>query len=267
VSEFTIRASSFGSLFDCPHRWEGVHVMGMRMPSSPRAAIGQGVHAGTAAFDRARIDGKPMRIVDAGEVALEAMQSQPDVDWNLDPDLRVSSAESLVLAVTTRYCSQISPNYEFVEVETTTKPLTIDCGGDILITLTGTLDRARVRAGSAGVGISDVKTGLRAVSQGVAVTGPHRAQIGTYELLLTHTTGQPITLPGEVIGLSTSGNGETAVGEVHGARDLLVGTEDYPGLIEHAATMFRSGLFYPNPKSSLCSPRYCARWATCRYHE
>lgn len=267
MSEFTIRASSFGSLFDCAHRWEGVHLMGMRMPSSPRAAIGQGVHAGTAAFDKARIDGAPIRPVEAAELALEAMHAQPDVDWRIDPDLRQSTAEVEVLNVTTRYCTQVSPNYTFVAVETTTKPLAIDCGDGLVIVLTGTLDRARVRADGPGVGISDVKTGLRAVSQGRAVTGPHRAQVGTYELLYTHTTGEAITLPGEIIGLSTSGSGETATGEVHGARELLVGTDEYPGLIEYAAATFRSGLFLPNPSSRLCSPRYCARWAKCRYHE
>ncbi len=32
---YTVRASSWGALFDCGFRWEGVHLLKMRSPSSP----------------------------------------------------------------------------------------------------------------------------------------------------------------------------------------------------------------------------------------
>lgn len=46
-----IRASSWSSLFDCAMRWEASNLLGLRMPSNPRAMLGTAVHAGTAAFD------------------------------------------------------------------------------------------------------------------------------------------------------------------------------------------------------------------------
>jgi hypothetical protein len=48
----------------------------------------------------------------------------------------------------------------------------------------------------------------------------------------------------------------------------LIGDEEHPGLIEIAARMLKSGVFPPNPKSMLCSKKYCpAHAAHCRYHE
>jgi hypothetical protein len=52
----TIRASSFGSLFDCPARWIAIHLEGKRTPSSANSALGTGVHAGTAVYDESRVD-------------------------------------------------------------------------------------------------------------------------------------------------------------------------------------------------------------------
>ncbi|EQB2522406.1 PD-(D/E)XK nuclease family protein, partial [Pseudomonas aeruginosa] len=98
-------------------------------------------------------------------------------------------------------------------------------------------------------------------------TKGHKAQIGTYELLYEHTTGDAITAPAEIIGLKTKGKPEAAVGEIVGARQMMAGSESHRGLIDYAADMFRSGLFPPNPQSPLCSPKYCPRWRTCPYHE
>ena len=87
------------------------------------------------------------------------------------------------------------------------------------------------------------------------------------DLLYEHTTGIATTEPAEIIGLKTKGNPETGTALVHGARELMVGTDAYPGLIQFAADMFRTGLFPPNPSSHLCSARYCARWNRCPYHD
>ena len=36
----TVRASSWGSLFNCAYAWEGVHLLGIKSPSSPCALLG-----------------------------------------------------------------------------------------------------------------------------------------------------------------------------------------------------------------------------------
>ncbi|THG87072.1 PD-(D/E)XK nuclease family protein [Pseudomonas sp. A-1] len=265
TSTTTVRASSWGSLFDCGYRWEGVHLLGMKSPSSPRALLGTAIHASTAAFDAARIAGQELSAFDAAEHLVETLRHPEfDVDWR-GSDLTPSEAEATGLTLHTRYCLDISPRYQFVAVELETKPLEINCGGGVVVRLTGTLDRARIKRDCDGIGIADVKTGGAAVSQGVAKTKGHKPQLGTYELLYEHTTGEPCTAPAEIIGLKTKGRPETGTGEIIGARELMVGTEDYPGLIQFAADMFRTGLFPPNPQSPLCSARYCVRWKTCPY--
>ncbi|MBD9415897.1 PD-(D/E)XK nuclease family protein [Pseudomonas sp. PDM16] len=264
----TVRASSWGSLFDCAFKWEGVHLLKIKSPSSPRALLGTAIHAGTAVFDAARIAGQDVSPDDAADVLVQTLR-QPDfdVDWR-GSDISLREAEATGLALHIRYCTEISPRYEFVAVELETVPLEIQCGGGQIVRLTGTLDRARIRRYGEGVGIADVKTGTAAVTaDGVAKTKGHKPQIGTYELLYEHTTGQRCTAPAEIIGLKTKGKAEAATGEIIGARELMVGNENHPGLIAFAADMFRTGLFPPNPQSNLCSPRYCPRWATCPYHD
>ncbi|AZD50540.1 RecB family exonuclease [Pseudomonas chlororaphis] len=262
-----VRASSWGSLFNCAYAWEYTHILGHRSPSSPRAQLGTAIHASTAAFDAARVNGSHLSAFETAELLLHTLRNPDhDVDWR-GSDITLAQAEATGLQLHTRYCNEISPRYEFQAVELTTKPLDIDCGGGIIIQLTGQLDRARVCKIGHGAGIADVKTGGAAVSKGEAKTKGHAPQIGTYEILYEHTTGEPITAPAHIIGLKTKGKPETGIGEIVGAKQMMVGTEEFPGLIQIGAEMLRSGLFPPNPQSFTCSARYCPRWSSCPYHE
>lgn len=267
MSIVTVRASSWGKLFDCAYAWEGVHLLKIRSPSSPRALLGTAIHAGTAAFDSARVLGEPISAYDASELVVDTLRRpREEVNWR-GSDITIDQAESVALKLHTKYCNHWSPRFDFKAVELTTKPLVIDAGGGQFIELTGTLDRARFAAVGNGAGIKDVKTGARAVSDGKAKTRGHTAQIGTYELLYEHTTGEPITEDAEIIGMQTTGKLEIATGTIINAKQIMLGTDEYKGLIEIGAAMFRTGLFPPNPQSFLCSAKYCPRWKTCPYHE
>ncbi|WP_434627559.1 PD-(D/E)XK nuclease family protein [Chromobacterium sp. CV08] len=264
---FRVRASSWASLFDCAHRWEGTHILGMHMPSSPRAQLGTAIHAATAAFDQAALAGQTLRPVDVSPVLVDELRNpERDVDWHAD-ELTRRDAERIGLQLVTRYCLEIAPRYQYVAVELEVRPWQIDCGGGTVIEIRGTLDRSRARQDAAGVGICDLKSGVNAVIDGRAKTKGHAPQIGTYELLYEATTGTPVTEPADIIGLKTSGVPAVAVGQIHNAREQLIGTDDEPGLMDYAADMFRSGLFPPNPTSHLCNPRYCARWRVCKFKD
>jgi len=136
---------------------------------------------------------------------------------------------------------------------------------DLGLTLTGTADRIRVVGDE--FGLSDLKSGGRAVgADGSAVTSGHGVQLAVYELLAEHTFGKAITLPAQIIGLQTSkGSPKVGVGEIPNVRAMLIGTEDSPGLLQHASQIIRSGSFYGNPKSMLCSAKFCPRYPTCKY--
>lgn len=266
VSTYTVRASSWGSLFDCAYRWEGEHLLKMRKPAGLRALLGTSVHAGTAAFDQARIDGADVSVDDAAGVLINTLHHpEYEVDYKQD-DINMCDAERIGLALHVRYCTELAPQFHFIEVETKLDPMEIDCGGGIRIRLTGSMDRARVASYGTGVVIPDVKTGSRVVSQGKAQMKGRSAQTGTYQLMYEQTRGIR-TEGAQIIALSTGGRNEVAVSPVFDARRVMVGTDDAPGLIQHAAEMFRTGLFPPNPQSPICSPKYCSRWATCIYHE
>lgn len=263
----TVRASSWAGLFDCAYRWEGIHLLGLRNVVGLRAALGTAIHAGTAVFDQARISGDSVTADDAAGVMIDKLR---DPENEYDPsrdDLSVGEAEKTGVTLLTKYCFEVSPRYNFVAVEMETKPLDIDCGNGVTVRLTGTMDRARIRKGYHGVGIADLKSGSAAVQKGVAVTKGHGPQVGTYELLYEHTTGELITDTAEIIGLKTKGTAEIATGIVKNAKRAMVGTEDQPGLIEFAAEMFKTGRFFPNPKSMLCSETHCPRWGKCHFHD
>ncbi|TCG08357.1 hypothetical protein BZM27_12540 [Paraburkholderia steynii] len=268
MSKIKVRASSWGGLFDCAMRWEGQHLLGMRMPVGIRAVLGTALHASTATYDRAYIDHEPMRIDDAASVLAARIHTpEYETDYRHD-DITPQQAESIGLRLHHMYCEQITPTMHYVDVETTLKPFDIDCGGGLTVTLTGTMDRARVSAPPhvAHPIIPDLKSGRAVISKGDAKIKGRSAQLGTYELLYSHTRGVE-TGGSQVIALSATSKPAVAVSPVFDARRVMVGTEHEKGLIEHAAEMFRSGLFPPNPSSIMCSPRYCPRWGTCPFHE
>jgi len=263
----TVRASSWGSLFDCAHRWEGEHLLGIRKPAGLRAQLGTAIHASTAIFDNGRLPGSSSVSADdaAGAFVDTLHHPEREVDYSKDA-LTLSDAEKIGLQLHTRYCLDLSPRFTFKSVEQTLTPLEIDCGGGQVVRLTGTMDRARVAATSAGIVIPDVKTGSRVIEHGVAKTKGRSAQIGTYQLMYEHTE-DVVTVGGQVLALQTTSKPQVQASEVFDAKRVMVGTPDQPGLLEHAAAMFRTGLFPPNPQSMLCSEKYCARWDTCHFHE
>lgn len=263
----TVRASSWAGLFDCAYRWSAIHIDGLRNVVGLRAALGTAIHAGTAAFDQARLTGDTVTADDAAGVLIDKLR---DPENEFDPardDLSMPEAEKVGVTLLSKYCFEVSPHYNFVAVEMETKPLDIECGSGVIVRLTGTMDRARIRKAAHGVGIADLKSGSSAVQKGEANTKGHGPQIGTYELLYEHTTGEPITDVAEIIGLKTKGKAEIGFGTIANARRAMVGTEDQPGLIEFAAEMFKTGRFFPNPKSLLCSEKYCPRYGKCHFHD
>lgn len=261
TSIVAIRASSLAELFDCPARWEAKNLLGMRMPSSGAATLGTAVHAGTAVFDQSVIDGSGISIDEAASAVVDAIyKPEQDVAW--DEDMQPKTAEKIALALHTKYCSEIAPKQNYVGVEITCERLEIT---DLGIALTGTTDRIRKTA--EGLGVSDLKTGGRAVgSDGRAVTSGHGPQLGVYELLAERSIGQPITAPAEIIGMQTAKTTQkVGTGQIKNAKAALLGDSESPGLLEHAAGIIHAGRFYGNPKSYLCSAKYCPRFSTCKF--
>lgn len=255
-----IRASSLAELFDCPARWEAKNLLGMRGPTSGKALLGTAIHASTAAFDQSTIDGTMISIDDAAGALVDTIHNpDEEVDWDGD---RPSDAEKIGLVLHAKYCTTVSPVQTYAGVEVTCEALEIT---DLGIVLTGTTDRIRKLGDE--YGIADLKSGGRAVgSDGRAVTAGHGAQLAVYELLAEQSTGKAMTLPAQIIGLQTAKTSpKVGTGEIPNARQALIGTEEDPGLIHHAAGLIKAGRFYGNPKSMLCSAKFCPRYSVCKF--
>jgi hypothetical protein len=260
-----IRASSIGELFDCAARWEAKHIRGLRTPSSGNAQLGTAVHASTALYDKSRLEGSGLKPDDCEAALVDAIyQPKEPVEW--DDDLAAKDAEKIGRALHSKYCATIAPTREYAAVEVKCDALEIT---DLAIALFGTTDRIR-RIGE-GFGIADLKTGKTAVrADGHVETAGHAMQMGVYELLAEKASGLPITEPAEIIGMQT-GKTEKAQrigsGKIVGARDILLGDEDGPGALEMAAKMVHAGTFPGNPRSMMCSPRYCPIYHNCRWRK
>lgn len=260
----TIRASALSDFLDCPARAEAKHLLGKRTPQASNALLGKAIHASTAVFDTSTIKGEGITIDEAAGAAVDAIR-KPDEEVAFDEEDNISQMEHIAVALHRRYCTEIAPLQEYVAVEVTCDRLEIT---DIGLALTGTTDR--IRKTSVGNGIGDLKSGKTAVKADNTVeTKGHRFQLGVYELLAETATGIPIDAPAQIIGLQT---GKTERGQrvavsppVKGARDVLIGDEESPGVLQMVARMIHSGSFPGNPRSMMCSPKYCPIFDTCKY--
>jgi hypothetical protein len=239
------------------------------MPTSYKARLGTAVHAGTAAFDQARLDGTPITADAAAGALVDALYKTVDdegrddqVDWEGE---NPKQFEQIGLALHTTYCNGIALQQDYVAVELRCENLHF---ADLGLTLTGTTDRV-YRAADGQLGITDIKTGATAVgSDGAVKTTGHAAQLGVYSLLAEFGVGHPVTAPAQIVGMQTGKTPKAqrvAVGQIDDVRTVLVGDEDDPGLLEHASRIIRSGSFYGNPRSMLCSEKFCPAFQSCKF--
>lgn len=268
----TVRASSMAELFDCAYRWEGKHILGMRSPASRRMVLGTAVHAGTAMFDAARMNGNPIKANEAAGAVVDKLNNPGEDVREDDEDMSAKDAETIGLTLHAKYCADISPRYTFRAVELDLGGLDIDVPDqNVTVRITGHLDRSRVSKVRQGtmLRISDIKTGARAAHKdGTAEVKGKGLQLGIYQILTEQSLGEAVDPVGEIIGLGTSKSAPTGVSEIAGPKSQILGRGDgTPGLIEMAANMLRTGMFPPNPTSILCGQKYCPRWNHCSFHE
>lgn len=268
-ADHTVRASGLWEYMDCAYRaWEKRR---RNVPTTVPAVIGTAVHASTGTFDQGILDESYLSVDDTVGVAVD-MLSHPteDVDWSR-AEMSHAEAERRAIWCHTRYCQEIAPTRNYIAVEETLDPLTVRTRRGVVIELTGHLDRRRVvydEGGQEWQGISDIKTGARAVnSDGTAKLGRHGPQLGVYQMLAEHSLGRCMELPPEIIGLQTGGESKVGVAPVPNAMRALIGSEMQPGFLDYVGEYFKTGLFPPNPGSVLCSPKYCPCWADCPYHD
>jgi hypothetical protein len=230
------------------------------------------LHASTAVFDQGRIDKSGITIDESAGAAVDAIR-KPIEDVVFEDDMPPDLCENIAIALHGKYCHEISPGIEYAGVEIFCERLEIT---DIGIALTGTTDRIRsVIEGEPGheikrFGISDVKSGKTAVkADGSVKTHGHTFQLGVYELLADKASGVPITEPANIIGLQVAktdrGQRVAVSHDIEGARDILVGDGESPGVLETVAHMIHSGNFPGNPRSMLCHERYCPIFGSCKF--
>jgi hypothetical protein len=262
VSEsIKVRASSVSAWLDCPHRASAIYLEGMKVPTSLQAALGKAIHKGTAVFDTERLDGSSGSVRAATDAAAQSLD-KPDEEISYEADDKPAQATDVAVSLTQKYCTEFAPGIEYAAVELNVDALEIV---DLGITLTGTTDR--VRKSFDQLGIVDLKSGKTAVNaQGVAKTAGHAVQLGVYELIAEVGMGMKMDAPAAIIGLQTNltpDKQRIALGEVWRPSETLTGDETHPGILPTLAKFVKGEITYGNPKSYLCSGKFCPRYQTC----
>ena len=252
-----IRSSSIASIIDCPLRGLSIALGLVKpLPSTAPAAIGSACHASTAAFDHAVAAGHNPKPNDTADIVVDMIRNpEEEVDWGM---VSIPEAERRALGVHTRYCTDVAPKIDYIDIELKCTPMLVEVE-DIQIELTGTLDRACVNKDNE-FGIADLKTGARACSQSA---GKHKGQLAVYEILFENTTGEECLADPAIIQLQTSSEYMVDVKTVENARAALVGDGIQIGFLQHIARMLKSGDFIGNPSSWLCSEKYCPLHKSC----
>lgn len=262
---YWMRASSLSELFDCPARWAAKMIDGKTMPRSVASHLGTSIHASTATFDKSHISGTGLTADDALGVFVDSLHDKNvDVAWSED-DISKEKAERIGSTLHTNYCNQITPYQGYTKVEVECAPLTIDFDDSkVTLKITGSTDR--VRKTERGLGISDLKSGKMAVkADGTVDTAKHGAQLGLYELLVENETGMSVTEPARIVGMQTIEKARVGIGEITSAKQVLIGGHGELGMLEQAALLIKSGVFFGNNRSMMCHERYCPVYKTCKF--
>lgn len=258
-----LRASGFSLLFDDALLWKTKNIDKIRMPTYGRSHLGSAIHAGTACFDIPRSLGIESDTEAAVEGYLEAFEDDERVTWT---DIAKSKARSIGLNLVIRYCEDISPVFKWVQVETMCEPVEIEMPNGIIFEMTGTLDRVYEKDGLHG--IADIKSGYAVIAaDGSVEVGKHGSQVATYdmlEMMASQTTGLRMELPAVVIALSTA-TGQVTWQEIQNPRTLLFGDGESMGYLTAASHIIAHQLYIGNPRSMLCSSKYCGLYDNCFY--
>lgn len=257
-----VRASSLGSLLDCPARWLAIHREGRRSPTSQKAVLGRAVHAGTALFDSEVVAGQTPSVSAATDCAVHAFENPGEDVAAEEDDGKVEQAKGIAASLTERYCTLYAPTVKYAAVEVGVDSLHLT---DLAIVLSGTADRVRLTED--GLGVSDLKTGKQAVdARGAVSTKGHAVQLGVYTLLAEAALNTRMTAEAQIIGLQTNVTPEKqriAAADVPGVREVLVGDGDQPGVLAVAARLAHGDMTFGNPRSMMCSATYCPIYNQC----
>lgn len=257
-----IRASSLGDLFDDALRWKIKNIDKVFSPSYGRARLGTAVHDATAVYDVARqYDG------DASiEMAIETFIYELGAKETKWVDISKAEAEMIGVQLVTKYCQEIAPMFVYDKIEERVEPQEIEMQNGLIIELTGHIDRRIVRENGDRV-IADLKTGYSIIDAetGLPKTDKHGPQLAVYDALeMLSEPDVAFATEAVIIGLDTA-SGAVGVKAIERPSRFLFGEDGNIGYLEAAAEIIMRGLFVGNPKSMLCTERYCPIYNNCWY--
>ncbi len=258
VNEMRIRPSAVSGHYECAFKWAKQFLEGVDGPTNIRAAIGTGVHASAEQFWE---DVKPREdvetyslsaMVDRGVAALDE-EIKKGVDFGSDGENR-DSAIKLISKGALAFAEDIAPFTpmpEFVE-----EYFEVPLDHWFVTAVGGTVDYYGAKT------VSDIKTSSRKPT-----ASSHVVQQSIYRYLVEANNHEVAanTIQGITLGKSkVEGNTLPLQTNVEQAKFMINGILDKLDIMQQDMVP-RHVLFQGNPKSYLCSEKWCPNFKTCPF--
>ena len=252
-----IRPSSVDGFYNCGYQWGKTFLEGARTIPNSRAAIGTSVHKGAEVFwtEAMRTGKKDANLSMLTDAAVDAWKEETADGVTFDDGETANTAIAEIIKGTEVFVADIS---EFTPIPSVVEHFVkVDVAHPLVSEVGGTLDyycRSQKT-------LADLKTSKRK-----ATVANYKTQQSIYKFLaeannmpVEHNLIQNIVMKTQPEGAIMSL--ETDVGQ---ARYLVNHMLDVLDLL--AQDKVRPELLLPgNPKYYLCSPKYCAQYATCPF--
>ncbi len=257
-ADIRIRPSAVMGFYNCSYQWGKTFLEGVRSIPGARAAIGTGIHRGAEVFWREAMESgkKDANLSALTDAAIECFKEEIHDGVQFDEGENVNTAQAEIIKGTEAFVTDIAeftPIPDFVE-----HFMKVDIAHPLVSEVGGTIDYGSLAQKT----ISDLKTSKRkpTVANYEVQQSIYKFLANQNNFLVEHNTIQSVVLgaketAGMVLPIQT--NIDKAKYLINNMLDVLeiVAQDKVPA--HH--------LLRGNPGYYLCSPKYCAHYATCPF--
>lgn len=264
----TLRPSSIGSYISCQWQWYNVFILGKHSIPSARATLGTAVHksAEVTWLDAIEHHKKDLNLTRATDAAIEEYQEclKKDEPQFSDGDTK-ESLEKLVVEGTKSFILDIAPKVEIPEA--VEKRYTVEINNPIFDKISGSLDYVGKDS------IHDIKTTKRKPT-----LSNYSLQQGTYALLREANGENVESIKIQAVVFNKKDTKGLILDMVEDNTNPFEGLEKIKNQSKYIVNhiLEKSKLYYQdtikpellftgNPKSNLCSPKYCNFYNECKF--
>lgn len=267
--ELTLRPSSIGSYISCQWQWYNVHILNRNTIPSARAALGTSIHKVAEVILNEAIETrhKDLNISKANDIAIQEYNELLKKDEPVfeDGDTK-ESIEKEILNGTKSWLDDIAPIIDipiavekFYEVKTPNNPIFARVAGSIDYVGENTLHDIKSTRRKPTLQNYDLQQGCYALLREKNGENVDSVKIQAVILGKKETKGQILDL------IKDSTDPFRELNDIKNQSRYIINNILEKAKVLNTDTINPEILFTGNPKSMLCSPKYCSLYNECKF--